>query len=130
MSELSAKGDDLERLNGLVGVELLRPDLAQAVPRSHGAKGGQTIDAMLVACPKQCNTEEEKREIKAGQIPQGWKQKPAKLAQKDHDARWTVKWSKAKPAGRFEKPSRFAVWAASVSLFSEGGGGGWAAWVL
>ena len=32
--------------------------------------------------------------------------------------------------GRFEKPSRHAVWAASVSLFSEGGGDGWAAWVL
>jgi hypothetical protein len=33
-------------------------------------------------------------------------------------------------AGRFEKPSRCVVWAASVSLFREGGGDGWAAWVL
>jgi IS5 family transposase len=32
-----------------------------------------------------------------GQIPKGWAQKPAKLRQKDHDARWTVKFSKAKP---------------------------------
>jgi transposase, IS5 family len=28
----------------------------------------------------------------------GWSEKPAKLAQKDRDARWTVTWSKAKPA--------------------------------
>jgi hypothetical protein len=26
-----------------------------------------------------------------------WKNKPAKLAQKDRDARWTIKYSKAKP---------------------------------
>src|SRR3954447_12448575 len=31
-------------------------------------------------------------------MPEGWSEKPAKLAQKDRDARWTVKWSKAKPA--------------------------------
>ena len=31
-------------------------------------------------------------------MPDGWSEKPAKLAQKDRDARWTVKWSKAKPA--------------------------------
>ena len=30
---LSAKGDDLERLNGLVECELFRADLEQAVPR-------------------------------------------------------------------------------------------------
>ena len=62
------------------------------------AMGGQTIDASLVACPKQRNTDEEKREIKAGGIPEAWQDRPAKLAQKDRDARWTVKWSKAKPA--------------------------------
>ena len=191
LKELSAKGDNLERLNGLVDFEMFRPDLARAVPRSDGSKGGrppfdhvfmfkvlvlqashslsderteylikdrlsfmrflglgladpvpdantiwtfrealtraeiegkpaievlfarfdaalraagflamggQIIDASIVACPKQRNTEEEKREIKAGRIPEAWKDKPAKLAQKDRDARWTVKWSKAKPA--------------------------------
>jgi IS5 family transposase len=191
LKELSAKGDTLERLNGLVDFEMFRPDLARAVPRSDGAKGGrpafdhvfmfkvlilqtshslsdertevrikdrlsfmrflglgladpvpdantiwtfrealtraeidgrpaiemlfarfdaalraagflamggQIIDASIVAAPKQRNTDEEKRDIKAGRIPQDWKDKPAKLAQKDRDARWTVKWSKAKPA--------------------------------
>ena len=59
--------------------------------------GGQIIDATLVAAPRQRNTDGEKSAIKAGAIPQAWKDKPAKLRQKDRDARWTVKFSKAKP---------------------------------
>jgi IS5 family transposase len=59
--------------------------------------GGQIIDATLVAAPRQRNTEGEKSAIKAGAIPEAWKDKPAKLRQKDRDARWTVKFSKAKP---------------------------------
>jgi IS5 family transposase len=191
LKELSAKGDALERLNGIVNFELFRPDLAKAVPRSDGSKGGrppfdlvfmfkvlilqashslsderteflikdrlsfmrflglglsdlvpdantiwtfrealtramldgkpavevlfrayeaalkragflamggQIIDATVVAAPKQRNTEGEKAEIRAGRIPQAWRDKPAKLAQKDRDARWTVKFSKAKPS--------------------------------
>ena len=185
------KGNDLERLSAVVNFELFRPDLARAVPRSNGAKGGrppfdhvfmwkvlilqashslsderaeflikdrlsfmrflglgladpvpdantiwtfrealtratldgqpaiqvlfrayeaalkaagflamggQIADASIIAAPKQRNTEGEKAEIRAGRIPRAWKDKPAKLAQKDRDARWTVKWSKAKPA--------------------------------
>ena len=191
LRELSAKGDDLERLNAIVDFEVFRPDLARAVPRSDGSKGGrpafdhvfmfkililqaahslsderteylikdrlsfmrflglgladavpdantiwtfrealtrmkingqpaievlfrayeaaltkagflamggQIIDASIVAAPKQRNSDEEKRDIKEGRIPETWKNKPAKLAQKDRDARWTVKWSKAKPS--------------------------------
>ncbi len=191
LRELSAKGDDLERLNAIVDFEVFRPDLARAVPRSDGcrggrpafdhvfmfkvlilqaahglsderaeylikdrlsfirflglgladvvpdantiwtfrealtralidsrpaievlfqayeaaltkagflAMGGQIIDASIVAAPKQRNSDGEKRDIKDGRIPEAWKDKPAKLAQKDRDARWTVKWSKAKPA--------------------------------
>ena len=60
--------------------------------------GGQIIDASIVAAPKQRNSEGEKAEIRAGRIPDAWKDKPAKLAQKDRDARWTVKFSKAKPS--------------------------------
>ena len=191
LKELSAKGDDLERLAGVVNFELFRSDLARAVPRSNGSKGGrppfdhvfmwkvlilqashslsderteflikdrlsfmrflglglsdavpdantiwtfrealtrttldgqpaiqvlfrayeaalkaagflamggQIIDASIIAAPKQRNTEGEKADIRAGRIPEAWRDKPAKLAQKDRDARWTVKWSKAKPA--------------------------------
>ena len=60
------------------------------------AMGGQIVDASLVAAPKQRNGDGEKADIKAGKVPQAWKDKPAKLAQKDRDARWTVKFSKAK----------------------------------
>ena len=61
------------------------------------AMGGQIIDATIVAAPRQRNTAAEKAAIKAGRIPEGWAEKPAKLRQKDRDARWTVKFSKAKP---------------------------------
>jgi hypothetical protein len=50
-----------------------------------------------VAAPKQRNTEAERTALRAGAIPEGWTEKPAKLRQKDRDARWTVKFSKAKP---------------------------------
>lgn len=67
--------------------------------RSEGflAMSGQIVDATIVAAPKQRNTIEEKAAIKEGRIPEDWKDKPAKLAQKDRDARWTVKYTKAKP---------------------------------
>jgi transposase, IS5 family len=190
LAELSAKGDDLERLKAVVDFEIFRADLERAVPRSDRAKGGrpaydhvlmfkilvlqsahtlsderteylirdrlsfmrflglsltsrvpdansiwnfrealtkavmdgkpaievlfkrfdaalnqagfiamggQIIDATIVAAPKQRNTQAEKREIKEGRIPEEWKKSRAKLAQKDRDARWTVKHSKAKP---------------------------------
>jgi transposase, IS5 family len=62
------------------------------------AMGGQIVDATIVAAPKQRNTNAEKADIKAGKVPDEWKDKPAKLRQKDRDARWTVKFSKAKMA--------------------------------
>ncbi len=62
------------------------------------AMGGQIIDASIVATPKQPNTDDEKRDIKEGRIPPEWAKKPAKLRQKDRDARWTVKYTKAKPS--------------------------------
>jgi len=185
LAELSAKGDDLERLNALIDFELFRSALETAVARGDRSKGGrppfdcvlmfkililqamhslsderceylikdrlsfmrflglgladavpdantiwsfreslkkadaidalfarfgaalreagflamsgQIVDATIVAAPKQRNTIEEKKAIKEGRIPEGWKDKPDKLAQKDRDARWTVKYSKAKP---------------------------------
>jgi transposase, IS5 family len=61
------------------------------------AMGGQIIDATIVAAPRQRNTAAEKQEIKAGRVPEEWRRRPAKLRQKDRDARWTVKYTKAKP---------------------------------
>ena len=39
LKELSAKGDELVRLNAVVDFELFRADLERAVPRSDRAKG-------------------------------------------------------------------------------------------
>lgn len=60
---------------------------------------GQIVDATLVAAPRQRNTDGEKTAIKAGETAADiWPDKPAKARQKDVDARWTMKFSKAKPA--------------------------------
>ena len=61
------------------------------------AMSGQIVDATLVQAPRQRNTQAEKEEIKAGRVPDAWTRKPAKLRHKDRDARWTVKFTKAKP---------------------------------
>ena len=59
---------------------------------------GQIVDASLITAPHQRNTEAEKKAIKEGRIPPKWKDQPAKLRHKDRDARWTVKYTKAKPS--------------------------------
>src|SRR5215467_12278866 len=41
LKQLSAKGDNLERLSAVVDFELFRADLERAVPRSDGSKGGR-----------------------------------------------------------------------------------------
>lgn len=63
------------------------------------AMSGQILDATLITAPKQRNLDDEKAQIKAGKSgAEIWPEKPAKAAQKDVDARWTVKFAKAKPA--------------------------------
>ena len=57
---------------------------------------GQIVDASLVSAPRQRNSAAEKAEIKAGRVPPDWKDKPAKLRQKDRDARWTLVFGKAR----------------------------------
>jgi IS5 family transposase len=53
---------------------------------------GQIIDASLVPAPKQRNTDAEKEAIKAGKTANEiWPNEPNKAAQKDTDARWTLK---------------------------------------
>jgi transposase, IS5 family len=55
------------------------------------ALGGQIMDATIVEAPKQRNNEDEKNDIKNGKTPKEWQDKPHKIAQKDIDARWTLK---------------------------------------
>src|SRR3954453_15295049 len=59
------------------------------------ARGGQMVDATIVPVPKQRNDRDENETVKAGQTPAAWEKKPAKLRQKDRDARWTKKHGKS-----------------------------------
>jgi IS5 family transposase len=53
---------------------------------------GQIVDASLVPAPKQRNTEAEKQAIKEGKTAREiWPDEPNKAAQKDTNARWTLK---------------------------------------
>ena len=56
---------------------------------------GTIVDATFVDAPRQRNTREENKTIKAGDIPEEWAENTPeathKLAQKDTDARWAVK---------------------------------------
>ena len=52
---------------------------------------GTIVDATFVDAPRQRNTRDENEQIKDAKIPEEWKKKPHKLAQKDTDARWTKK---------------------------------------
>lgn len=71
------------------------------------AMGGQIVDATLVAAPRQRNNDGEKAAIKAGKTASEiWPDKEAKAAQKDVDARWTVKFRKAKAAEDGQTQSR------------------------
>lgn len=68
-------------------------ELFETYLRSQGlqARGGQIIDATLVPVPKQRNSRDENKEIKAGKLPEGWDENPDRLRQKDLDARWMKK---------------------------------------
>ncbi len=55
------------------------------------AKEGSIVDASFVNVPRQRNSREENDAIKQGNIPESFESNPAKLAQKDTDARWMTK---------------------------------------
>ena len=55
------------------------------------ARGGQMVDATIVAVPRQRNSRDENELVKAGTTPENWKKHPSKNRQKDKDARWTKK---------------------------------------
>jgi transposase, IS5 family len=82
LRRLSELGDQLEAHARAVDFEAFRPVLDEALSYSTGSQGGRPpYDPVL----------------KAGRIPRAWKERPAKLRHKDRDARWTVKFTKAKP---------------------------------
>lgn len=53
------------------------------------ARKGQIVDASIVPAPRQRNNRDENKQIKDGQVPEGWSEN--KKRQKDTDARWTKK---------------------------------------
>lgn len=60
---------------------------------SYGVRleSGKIVDATIVEVPIQRNSRTENEKIKADTIPKSWSKNPAKLRQKDVDARWTMK---------------------------------------
>lgn len=54
-------------------------------------KEGVIVDASFVEVPRQRNSRGENHTIREGAVPEEWKEKPAKLRQKDTDARWAKK---------------------------------------
>ena len=52
---------------------------------------GKMADATIVETPRQRNSREENDQIKAGEVPEEWKENPNKLRQKDVDAAWLKK---------------------------------------
>ena len=63
--------------------------------RGYRAMGGQIMDASIVAVPIQRNSRDDNEQIKKGELPEAWADKPAKRRQKDSDARWTKKHGKS-----------------------------------
>ena len=55
------------------------------------ARGRQIIDATLVPVPKQRNSREDNKEIKANRVPDGWSESPKRLRQRYLDACWVKK---------------------------------------
>ena len=86
-----------ERLTQAGAIEALFARFDHAIREAgYIPMAGQIVDASLVSAPRQRNTEAEKVEIKAGRVPPAWRDKPAKLRQKDRDARWTLVFGKAR----------------------------------
>ncbi len=53
------------------------------------AMGSQMIGASTIEAPRQRNTDGENEALKEGCVTDEWTTKPAKLRQKDREARWT-----------------------------------------
>ena len=63
----------------------------QLIDKGIVAKEGSIVDASFVNVPRQRNSREENEAIKQGNTPESFENNPAKLSQKDCDARWVTK---------------------------------------
>jgi transposase, IS5 family len=84
-----------ERLTKAEAIEALFARFDRAIREAgYIPMSGQIVDASLVSAPKQRNSDGEKKAIKEG--PEDWRASPAKLRQKDRDARWMLVFGKAR----------------------------------
>ncbi|HEX4828615.1 MAG TPA: IS5 family transposase [Xanthobacteraceae bacterium] len=100
-----------ERLTAAGALDALFADFdRQLKDRGYLPMGGQIVDATLVAAPKQRNTEAEKAAVKEGKsAAEIWPDDPAKARQKDTDARWTLKFAKARPTADGKPQADIAI---------------------
>ncbi len=66
---------------------------AQLRDRGLILNNGVIVDACFAEAPRQRNSADEKAALKKGEVPAAWKKEPAKLAQKDVEARWAKKYT-------------------------------------
>src|SRR5215211_5905723 len=66
------------------------------------AMSGPIVDASIVVCPKQRNTDAEQQAIQAGHIPEGWQDQPKRLAGPAQEA------GRTSPRGWQDQPKRLA----------------------
>jgi IS5 family transposase len=78
------------------------------------AMGGQIVDATVVQARTARLTAEEKAAIRGGGTPEGWT--PARKAQIDRDARWTLKRGRKRPVPGGAASGRQAI-AVAVPVF-------------
>ncbi len=74
------------------------------------SRHGRADHATIVAAPRQRMTDAGKEIVKGGGIPPDWQANPRKPAQKDRDARWTLKRGrrKTRPDGHGDGRNRHA----------------------
>ncbi len=85
-----------EQLSQAGLIEALFEDFdAHLKGQGYRARGGQIVDASIVAVPVQRNRRDENEQIKRGETPEAWSDVPAKHRQKDTEARWTKKHGKS-----------------------------------
>jgi transposase, IS5 family len=92
-------------------------DRFDAVLREQGvlAMGGQIVDATVVQARPARLTAEEKAAIRRGDTPDDWP--PARRAQIDRDARWTLKRGRKRPAAKEGTPKKRQAIEIAVPVF-------------
>ena len=100
-----------ERLTAVGVLDTVFADFdRQLKARGYLPVGGQIVDATLLAAPKQRNNETERAAVKAGKAAaEIWPGEPAKALQKDTDARWTLKFAKARPTADGKPQADIAI---------------------